>query len=75
MYIQWEFKYVPNIQKLDLCSVLRKNAPSLSLTQTLANQGPDSRFVVEGIFKPLVPKSSRSSIMIAQNRAHAKHEF
>ena len=43
--------------------------------QTLANRGPNSRFIVEAIFKPLVPKSSRSSIMIAQNCAHVKHKF
>ena len=24
--------------------------------QTLANQGPESRFVLEAIFKPLLPK-------------------
>ena len=34
------------------------------LHQTSANQGADSRFVVETIFKPLVPKLNQSSIMI-----------
>ena len=43
--------------------------------QTLANRGPDSRFIVEAIFKPLVPKLSGSSIMITLNRAHTKHKF
>ena len=43
--------------------------------QTSANQGPDSWLVVEAIFKPLVPESSQSSIMITQNCAHAKHKF
>ena len=42
--------------------------------QTLANRGPDSRFVVEAIFKPLVPKLGQSSIIITQNRAHARHK-
>ena len=35
--------------------------------QTLANRGHNSRFVLEAIFKPLIPKSSRSSIMITLN--------
>ena len=43
--------------------------------KTSANLGPDWRFIVEEIFKPLVPKSSQSSIMITQNCAHSKHEF
>ena len=38
--------------------------------QTLANWGPNSRFDLEAIFKPLIPKSSRSSIMITMNRVH-----
>ena len=37
--------------------------------QISANWGPDSRFVVKAIFKPLVPKSSWSSILKTQNRA------
>ena len=50
------------------------NSKCSTCFQTLANRGPDSRFVIEAIFKPLVPKLSQSLIMITQNRAHAKHE-
>ena len=40
------------------------------LKQTSANQGPDSRFVVEVISKPLIPKLSRSWILKTQNCAY-----
>ena len=43
--------------------------------QVSGNRGPNSRFVVEAIFKPLVPKLSRNSIIITQNHAHAQHDF
>ena len=43
------------------------------LHQTLANQGPDSRFALEAIIKALISKSSRSSIMIILNRVHSNH--
>ena len=49
--------------------------PPYHLCQTSANGGRNSRFIIEEIFKPLVPKSIWSSMMITQNQAHAKHEF
>ena len=47
----------------------------LNTDQTSANRGPDSRFDLVAIFKPLIPKSSNSSIMITINRVHTKHDF
>ena len=40
--------------------------------QTLANWGPNSKFVLKAIFKPLILKSSRSSIMITINITNYK---
>ena len=45
------------------------------IVPNFGKSGPNLRFVVEAIFKPLVPKSGRSSITITQNCAHVKHEF
>ena len=43
--------------------------------QISANRGPDSSIVLEANFKPLVPKSSRSSETKTQNCAYTNHEF
>ena len=48
---------------------------SNQLQQTLTNRGPNSRFVLETIFKPQIPKLSRSSIMITINRVHTNHKY
>ena len=40
----------------------RGSIGNIYYNQTLANWGPDSRFVLEAIFKALISKSSRSSI-------------
>ena len=36
----------------------RERAEGVVINQTLANRGPDSRFVLEVIFNPQIPKSS-----------------
>ena len=38
--------------------------------QTLANWGPNSRFVLKESFKPLIPKSSGGSMMITMFMNH-----
>ena len=43
--------------------------------QTSANRGPDSRFVLEASFKPLIPKTSQSSIVITLNCVHTNYNF
>ena len=65
---QWRLFIKPEKDKKDFSSFAGMN-------QTSANRDPNSRFVVKGIFKPLVPKSSRSSIIITQNCDHVKHKF
>ena len=37
--------------------------------------GPNSMFILEAIFKPLIPKSSRSLIMITINHVPTNHYF
>ena len=52
--------------KGDCCTIFK----SSKVEQTLANQGPNSKFGVEVISKALVTKSSLSSILKTQNRGY-----
>ena len=61
--------------EIDLEELVRDFCFSNDTRQTLANQGPDLRFVVKAISKLLVPKSSRSSILKTQNCGYTITNF
>ena len=45
------------------------------VNQSLANWGPNLRFVIKAISNPLVPESGRRSILKKQNRAYMNPDF
>ena len=46
-----------------------------SSSTNFGNRGPNSRFVIKANIKTLWPKSSPSSILITQTRAHTNHDY
>ena len=68
----------PSFRRTDLDpfkQLVNKSLSSFGANKILLYQGPNSRFVLEAIFKPLIAKSSRSSIMITINCVHTNHDF
>ena len=49
--------------------------PTVLVDQIWAKLGTDSRFVLEANLKSLYPRSSRSSIVKAQNRDQSTHNY
>ena len=47
----------------------------IDVHQTLANRGPDMRFLLEVIITALISKSSQSSILITLNLFSLESEF